>query len=388
MPRHTEDYGRNDAFDIVPPTQPPQSEFATNANSNILSADEVQAAVFDVSKPGYVFRQVEGFVDQVGATLKYLETRMYEDNVRIHDLNDEISNLQEKNLTLQATIEVLRVKGDVVARDDGSLITKSQVESTTAPSHEISELESRIGSLTAEREQLIKDLAEVKASEAELRRYLEEEMQPWVDAAIANQEAMQQALDVKDAQLAEARAGTGIAAQGDAELLQQLETSRSELMSVRALVSSLETRLSEAQDKMSASSERAEYAETMAADSQVKIATLEMDVERLSAELAQAQNPAPVEHKIPSWITATENPYVDESENVDAGSEKIEQPPTPRRARRLLDSPEAAAAEAEGIDVEIEDPFEEPDSAPEAGRPIPSVLSKSPEALALEDDEF
>lgn len=178
-------------------------DYSTPAYS-FLQAEEVAAVRFHTGKPGYSFRQVEIFVEQVKQTLKNYEQALYEKDVLLHESNEEIEDLQEKCTTLQATIEVFRAKGDPLVNDDGSYVTASQVKVEESLREELTALQLALASLQAENLTLqsqIEETAtlteqneflrsalaaaeaerdEANAAEAEMREYVEVTLPLWI----------------------------------------------------------------------------------------------------------------------------------------------------------------------------------------------------------------
>jgi DivIVA domain-containing protein len=174
----------NDDFDIEPAVIASAPE-AVEPPSFLLSSDKVQAVRFHQAKPGYVFTQVETFVDQVMKTLDYLEKQIHASQVTIHEKQEEIYDLQETISTLKATIEVFRANGDPLRSADGSFVTESQLVDPT----EFEALRADRDRLAAELVQAREDADRGWEAETELRRYVEETLQPWVDAVQAQHAA-------------------------------------------------------------------------------------------------------------------------------------------------------------------------------------------------------
>lgn len=177
----TSEIDTKDKFDILPST--PRPNTSTIPPVNLLTVDKVQAVRFYREKEGYAYKQVETFTEQVRITLQYLENEKFEKDTKLHENAEEINDLQERVQTLQATIEVFRVSGDPVTNKDGSYLTLSQVPSESEnplKDTEIENLKTRIVQLGLEKETAIEDAKTAWQEEANLRKYLEEDLLPWV----------------------------------------------------------------------------------------------------------------------------------------------------------------------------------------------------------------
>jgi len=177
----TSEIDAKDKFDILPST--PRPNTSTIPPVNLLTVDKVQAVRFYREKEGYAYKQVETFTEQVRITLQYLENEKFEKDTKLHENAEEINDLQERVQTLQATIEVFRVSGDPVTNKDGSYLTLSQVPSESEnplKDTEIENLKTRIVQLGLEKETAIEDAKTAWQEEANLRKYLEEDLLPWV----------------------------------------------------------------------------------------------------------------------------------------------------------------------------------------------------------------
>lgn len=171
-----------EARDVAPDATVP----AVTGPDDILTADKVAAVRFTAGRNGYSYKQVEHFVGQVQQTLAFLESTGYQQVSDIHALHEEIEELQERIATLQATIEVFRATGDPVRTESGGYLTESTAQASSAGEH---------AGLEAERDAALEALAaaraeadEAWAAEAEMRRYVEEDLLPW----IASQQAAPQ----------------------------------------------------------------------------------------------------------------------------------------------------------------------------------------------------
>lgn len=164
MKRQQDEYV-DEPFDVEP-VMPVASSAPPAAPKDLLSASKVEAVRFHPAKPGYAFDQVETFVDAVTRTLRYLEQRMYQDDVAIHEADEENDLLNEQIATLKATIEVFRANGDPVGTSDGGFATASTVEDPA---------------LRAERDSLAAALLASQAEVADLRLYIEQQLAPWIE---------------------------------------------------------------------------------------------------------------------------------------------------------------------------------------------------------------
>lgn len=196
------DKGDKESFDLPVSWVGPGSGPA--APASVLTSDKVDAVRFQPAKPGYAFEQVETFVDQVKETLGYLEGKAHQSEVTLREAREENLDLQERNMNLQATIEVFRAKGDPVRGDDGSYLTQSQVAAAPASSAELdaaraeaAALREQLAAAHAELETLGAALAESRAdaergwtAESELRSYLDETLMPWIAEQMAAAEAV------------------------------------------------------------------------------------------------------------------------------------------------------------------------------------------------------
>ena len=177
----TSEIDAKDKFDILPSS--PRPNTSKTPPTNLLTVDKVQAVRFYREKEGYAYKQVETFTEQVKITLQYLENEKFEKDTKLHENAEEINDLQERVQTLQATIEVFRVSGDPVTNKDGSYLTLSQVPSESEnplKDTEIESLKTRIVQLGLEKETAIEDAKTAWQEEANLRKYLEEDLLPWV----------------------------------------------------------------------------------------------------------------------------------------------------------------------------------------------------------------
>lgn len=171
----------NDGFDIEPssPPMPPVSQ-PQAPPSFILSADKVQAVRFHPAKPGYEFRQVETFVDQVTNTLSFLESQIYQYQVDLHEKQDEVYDLQDTISKLKATIEVFRASGDPMTDASGGYVTASKLAETQ-----------QIENLTVERDALQQKVIELQEQLAETKNLLK-------DAEIEKEKLLKQLEEFKN----------------------------------------------------------------------------------------------------------------------------------------------------------------------------------------------
>ena len=171
-----------DDFDLLPPA--PQTVVVKSPPAGLLTVDKVLAVRFNRAKEGYVYSQVEAFIEQIKTTLQYLENDKFEKATQLHANAEEINDLNERIQTLQATIEVFRVSGDPVTNTDGSYLTLSQVpagmEEVMAKNIEIESLKNQLAQVSAEKEEALENARVAWQEEATLRKYIEEDLLPWV----------------------------------------------------------------------------------------------------------------------------------------------------------------------------------------------------------------
>lgn len=168
-----------DSFDILPKIAPAPQKIAP---ANLLNVDKVAAVRFHRVKNGYSYEQVEAFIEQIKITLNYLESVSYDQKTEIYTSKQEINDLRERLQTLQATIEVFRANGDPIVKQDGSYLTHSEI--APADNNEmmlqIRELESQLEGALTERDNAIEEAARAWGEESALRKYLEEDLLPWI----------------------------------------------------------------------------------------------------------------------------------------------------------------------------------------------------------------
>jgi DivIVA domain-containing protein len=153
-----------------------QSSQSVNDNSvGPITSHQAKNVRFTKKKNGYAYDQVETFLDQVIATLEFVESQMLEDHTLLEEAKAEIRSQEETIANLKATIEVFRARGDVLTNSDGSFATSSSTASEISRlEKEKSELEQR---LVAAKE----DADAGWAAEAELRQYVEQTLKPWLE---------------------------------------------------------------------------------------------------------------------------------------------------------------------------------------------------------------
>lgn len=144
----------------TPPRPPKGNSAAHPGDDPPLTADRAAAVRFQVAKPGYAFDQVESFVAQTRQSLTSLEEGLYQRDVSVHTLQQEVEALEEKVATLQATIEVFRANGDPDTTADGDYVTESQWEDLQAAKRHAEETSAR---LAVENEDLRAHLADLEA---------------------------------------------------------------------------------------------------------------------------------------------------------------------------------------------------------------------------------
>lgn len=203
---------RNGSFDASSPLITPPAD--------LLTANKVNAVRFHPTKPGYAFQQVEAFVEQVTETLKYLEQKMHSDQVALHDLQEDIDYLQERNLTLQATIEVFRAKGDPVSAPDGSYLTESGVQNSQA----MADLTAQLNAALAERDAAYASLQVMESMQpATTEPQPDPALNAQLAAAIAERDAAITALQVLQADLTAAKEDADVAWKAESDLRDYVE---------------------------------------------------------------------------------------------------------------------------------------------------------------------
>jgi hypothetical protein len=159
---------------------------------NPLTKNQVDAVRFQITKPGYAFEQVESFIEKTRQTLEFLEKEMKKDKLALAEAQDEIELLTERTQTLSATLEIFKVKGDAVVAEDGDYLTENKVNQQKKIAEENAYL----------KEQLIAAQNDANAgweAEAELRKYIEVQLLPWLnknkEAIVQNSTNVDSAID-------------------------------------------------------------------------------------------------------------------------------------------------------------------------------------------------
>lgn len=110
-----------------------------------LTAANVHTARFRTARHGYHYGDVDAFVATVAKTLTWLEGANQVLSAELDDARGLADDLQARNVALTHTIEIFRVRGDVIATDDGEVLTtdwKAHIAQLTA---RIAELEAQLG---------------------------------------------------------------------------------------------------------------------------------------------------------------------------------------------------------------------------------------------------
>lgn len=110
-----------------------------------ISADQAQEVTFRTAEPGYFYGDVDDFTNAVVETLLWLESANNQLARELTDARAVCEELQNKVITLTHTVEVFRVRGDVIATADGEVLTSEWRDYITQLENRIRELE-RIGS--------------------------------------------------------------------------------------------------------------------------------------------------------------------------------------------------------------------------------------------------
>lgn len=155
---------------------------------NPITKNQVDAVRFQITKPGYSFEQVESFIEKTRQTLEFLEKEMKKDKLALAEAQDEIELMEERTQTLSATLEIFKVKGDAVVSDDGGYLTEKKVSQQKKTEEENANLKERL--IAAQN-----DANAGWEAEAELRKYIEVQLLPWLNA---NKEAIVQNSTDKD----------------------------------------------------------------------------------------------------------------------------------------------------------------------------------------------
>lgn len=370
-----------DNFDMPQAADEPSAAPLTPP-ADLLSADKVAAVRFHPTKPGYAYNQVEIFVEQVLATLSYLEKRMHQDSVELYEARDEISYLQEKVMTLQATIEVFRAKGDPVTAADGSYVTESQVAGTA----EMEALRQQRDALIAELEAQKEETARAWAAEDELRRYLDEQLTPWIAAVTAQrQNAAPAPAPEPVAPTPAEQPAIEPVAEPEPVALEAPEPLASE-------VPELETEDATQLAPLTASEMEALLAQQQDVE---EFDLPEMDEPEIASQPAASTVAEGSDEEdwagAPSVNLGAEQP-VTTAGDWDAEPAVAQAAPAvkPKKSKRLLaQAPEVAGMGLQMAEDEIPDEPALGDSStpPPAGAPIPRLLAESPEAQMLRDQD-
>jgi len=142
----------------------------------LITSQQAKNVRFTTKKNGYAYDQVETFVDQVVNTLSFVEQKMLDDHELLTEAKQEIRSQEETIANLKATIEVFRAKGDVLTNTDGSFATASST------AKEIAMLKKEIADLKEALAKSKEDADMGWAAEAELAKWVEEELKPWLEA--------------------------------------------------------------------------------------------------------------------------------------------------------------------------------------------------------------
>jgi DivIVA domain-containing protein len=154
-----------------------QADNSVSVDNNVgpITSHQAKNVRFTKKKNGYAYDQVETFLDQVVATLEFVESKMLEDHSLLEEAKNEIKSQEETIANLKATIEVFRARGEVLTNADGSFATSSSTASELA----------RLKAEKAELEDMLKvaqqDADAGWAAESELREYVEKTLKPWLD---------------------------------------------------------------------------------------------------------------------------------------------------------------------------------------------------------------
>lgn len=97
-----------------------------DADTPDLTSVKVDSVRFNLATEGYHCPQVETFVSQVAATLKWYENKVYEQGLRIHELQTERDDLLHQLQNAHTQLEIFSVQGSPVVTSDGTFLTESQ----------------------------------------------------------------------------------------------------------------------------------------------------------------------------------------------------------------------------------------------------------------------
>jgi chromosome segregation ATPase len=142
--------GLMDGLDDLPTVSP-----------NALTSDQVGSVRFRVSTPqGYLFTQVEAFVNAARESLQQHEQVEFQLRRRIVDVTNELRLQVADSASLRRQIEVFRVQGDPLVDSDGAYVTESQLGHE--PAHAVAEMEAlraELAAVTEERDALAAQMA-------------------------------------------------------------------------------------------------------------------------------------------------------------------------------------------------------------------------------------
>lgn len=396
-------------FDIEPAIPQQTAEPAMEPPAFLLTADKVRAVRFHPAKPGYEFRQVETFVDQVTETLLFLEAQLFQAQVDSHEKQEEIYDLQERVSMLTATIEVFRATGDPVTAADGSYLTESKAVEQSA----------ELAAVTAERDSLVAQLAAARedadrgwAAEAELRRYMDETLAPWLESQAAagessDAEAVEVAEPVDDVQAEEAVEELEVVVEAEPPADEDLPLEETELPAVvddasyveklQQAVAALDEEGEDDDDSWSESSDADESAQPEEA------VVIEEVVEDENSSPADSEEPieeavepvsryASTDDASDDWDVVDEADAdviddIDEDTIEQAAAPGLEEPQAAPRLSILASSPEVAVLGDQAIirDMPAAVGAGNGEAAPQkAGAPLPKLLASAPEVLAAD----
>lgn len=321
----------NNEFDIIPtwdedaPAGLDVSAAPNRIPVDLLTGEKVSAVRFQNSKPGYDFRQVETFVDQVVRSLAYFESAHHENSLILHAANEEIDELRAQVTDLRATIEVFRAKGDPMVDAQGDYVTASTLAATSPDSEYLRQqladangkLEyalSEIDRLSTENthlhsaasndavpgadsgafERLQAQVDEAWEAEAELRA--------WVDDNMANWEQLKNEANRLNAELTQARAelahkqrAVESSESRVAELESAIAIGKTTIADLQEQVAELSTATPE-EDSVNPEALATEHAARVKAETDLEVATAALEslkvehlvsVEGLQAELVE-----------------------------------------------------------------------------------------------------
>lgn len=198
--------------DLTPPAlHRPDVPSLVSRPDNLISAAQAEAVRFASGPDGnYDHAQVDAFVDDVVASLGYLEAVVVEKV-------DELATLMADRANLMATLDVFRANGRVATGPNGELLT----EADSAQLAEMGNLASRLAAVQAELEQArAAAAAAVEQARAEWERGHAEDLDAACNEAVAAALAKERSTLAR--RLAEARAA-GASAQIAPELLELLD---------------------------------------------------------------------------------------------------------------------------------------------------------------------